>query len=54
MSYRAQAFNVMIASPGDVSSERSIIRESIYEWNVVHSQSRNIALLPVGWDVSIQ
>ena len=50
MSYRAQAFNVMIASPGDVSSERSIIRESIYEWNVVHSQSRNIALLPVGWD----
>lgn len=50
MSYDARVFNVMIASPGDVASERSIIREVIYEWNVVHSKSRNIVLLPIGWE----
>lgn len=40
----------MIASPGDVASERSIIREVIYEWNAVHSKSRNTVLLPIGWE----
>ena len=50
MSYNAVAFNVMIASPGDVASERSIIRDVIYEWNAVHSKLRNIVLLPIGWE----
>ncbi|MCF7354705.1 MULTISPECIES: DUF4062 domain-containing protein [Vibrio] len=50
MSYEAKVFNVMIASPGDVSSERAIIRDVIYEWNAVHSETRNIVLLPVGWE----
>lgn len=50
MSYDAKAFNVMIASPGDVASERSIIRDVIYEWNAVHSNTRKIVLLPIGWE----
>jgi len=50
MSYEAKVFNVMIASPGDVASERNIIREMIYEWNAVHSRARKIVLLPVGWE----
>jgi len=50
MSYNSTVYNVMIASPGDVASERAIIREVIYEWNVVHSESRKIVLLPVGWE----
>lgn len=50
MSYEAKVFNVMIASPGDVASERTIIRDVIYEWNAVHSESRNIVLLPAGWE----
>ena len=50
MSYEAKVFNVMIASPGDVASERTIIRDVIYEWNAVHSESRSIVLLPVGWE----
>lgn len=50
MSYSALVFNVMIASPGDVASERSIIREVIHEWNVVHSRARNIVLLSIGWE----
>jgi len=50
VSYEAKVFNVMIASPGDVASERTIIRDVIYEWNAVHSESRSIVLLPVGWE----
>ncbi len=50
MSYSAEVFNVMIASPGDVASERSIIKDVIYEWNAVHSKSKDTVLLPVGWE----
>lgn len=50
MSYTANTFNVMIASPGDVASERAIIRDAVYEWNAVHSGIRKIVLLPVGWE----
>ena len=49
MSYKANTFNVMIASPGDVASERAIIRDVVYEWNAVHSGTRKIVLLPIGW-----
>lgn len=50
MSYTATTFNVMIASPGDVASERAIVRDVVYEWNAVHSGARKIVLLPVGWE----
>ncbi len=50
MSYDAKVFNVMIASPSDVASERSIVREVIYDWNAVHSERESIVLLPVGWE----
>jgi hypothetical protein len=50
MSYAARTFNVMIASPGDVASERAIVRDVVYEWNAVHSNSRKLVLLPVGWE----
>jgi hypothetical protein len=50
LSYQATTFNVMIASPGDVASERAIVRDVIYEWNAVHSASRRLVLLPIGWE----
>lgn len=50
MGYDARVFNVMIASPSDVASERSIVRDVIYDWNAVHSERENIVLLPVGWE----
>lgn len=50
MSYQATAHNVMIASPGDVQSERNIVREVIHEWNAIHSESRRIILMPLGWE----
>ena len=50
MSYNSKVYNVMIASPSDVPSERTIIRDVIYEWNAVHSEQRNIVLMPIGWE----
>ncbi len=50
MSYTATIFNVMIASPGDVASERAIVRDVVYEWNAVNSGARKIVLLPIGWE----
>lgn len=50
MSYKAEVYMIMIASPGDVDDERNIIREVLYEWNVVYSKVRNIVLLPVAWE----
>lgn len=40
----------MIASPGDVSEERNIIRDVIHEWNDIHSRFSNCVLRPAGWD----
>lgn len=50
MSYPAQVFNVMIASPSDVAAERGLVREIVHEWNAVHSFTRRIVLQPVGWE----
>lgn len=50
MSYDARVFNVMIASPGDVGPERNIVREVVYEWNTVHSYTKHVVLMPVGWE----
>ena len=41
---------VMIASPSDVSEERGVIRDVIYEWNAVHAEDRHVVLMPVGWE----
>jgi hypothetical protein len=48
--YRAKVFNVMLASPGDVATERRMARDAIHEWNSIHSESRSIVLMPVGWE----
>lgn len=53
MAYNAKVFNIMIASPSDVGSERNIVREVIHDWNAIHSEVRNIVLLPVGWETHL-
>ncbi|MBY2910577.1 hypothetical protein [Rhizobium leguminosarum] len=50
MSYAATVLKVMIASPGDVVTERTLIREVIHEWNATHSDQHKVVLLPVGWE----
>ena len=48
--YKAFVLNVFLASPSDVPEERQIAREIILDWNNIHSASRNIVLLPIGWE----
>lgn len=50
MGFKADVFNVMIASPSDVAAERKAVREIIYEWNVRHADELKKVLLPVGWE----
>src|SRR5690606_19975802 len=50
MSYAAQVFRVLIASPGDVSEERDIAVRIIQEWNDLNSAERRLVLLPLRWE----
>lgn len=50
MSYKATVLSVMIASPGDVTEERNLIRDIIHEWNDINSKATECVLLPVGWE----
>jgi len=52
MSYNANVYNVMLASPSDVTEELKIAREVILDWNNVNSYSRKIVLLPINWQYS--
>jgi len=40
----------MIASPGDVTEEREIIRAVIHDWNDVNATASKVVLSPVGWE----
>lgn len=50
MTYQATVVNVMIASPGDVATERQNIRDVCHEWNAIHGQDRQLVLMPLGWE----
>lgn len=50
MSYEATVYKVLIASPGDVAEERSVVSAAIYTWNTQHSEPTGAVLLPVGWE----
>jgi hypothetical protein len=50
MPYRALVVKVMVVSPKHCDRQRTLIRALIHEQNVMHSQHRNLVLLPVGWD----
>jgi hypothetical protein len=50
MPFSATVYNVLIASPSDVPSERLAIAQSLHEWNSLHAQSQGIMLQPVMWE----
>jgi hypothetical protein len=50
MSYKADVYNVMLASPSDVNEERQVAREIILDWNNINSRTRKIVLLPISWE----
>jgi len=50
VSFYAEVWKVMIASPKDVAAERQVIREAINDWNAANSEQdddRSVVLLPV-------
>ena len=47
--YRANVFNVMIASPSDVVRELQTVVELIAEWNSLHSEETGCVLMPIHW-----
>ena len=50
MAYQAKVIPIMLASPGDVSEERDVIREIIHDWNDVNAIASRTVLSPVGWE----
>lgn len=50
MSYSAQVFRILIASPSDVADEREIAVKIIQEWNDLNSAERQLVLLPLRWE----
>jgi len=50
MSYNATVYKVMIASPKDVEHECKLARQAINKWNALHSEDKEVVLLPIGWD----
>ena len=50
MSFRAQTYRVLIASPSDLTEERQAVTDAITEWNAEHASAEEIVLLPVRWE----
>ena len=50
MGFQANVLKVMIASPGDVAAERTIVTEELYRWNNANAVARGLMLHPVKWE----
>jgi hypothetical protein len=50
MPRNARCYDVLIASPGDVQSERQIAVECIEDWNTQHSRATEVILQPRRWE----
>ena len=48
--HSAIVFNVLIASPSDVSEEREVVTKAINDWNATHYSTTGILLHPVKWE----
>jgi hypothetical protein len=50
MPFRATVYRVLIASPGDVLTDRDAVERAIIEWDDEHAHDRNAVFLPVRWE----
>jgi hypothetical protein len=50
LPFSATVFNVLIASPSDVPTERDAIAKSLHEWNSLNAKETGKVLLPVMWE----
>ncbi|MDR2372830.1 MAG: hypothetical protein LBD77_01740 [Bifidobacteriaceae bacterium] len=44
--FQAVVLRVMVASPSDVQSARTVIESALHEWNTVSAGGRGVLLLP--------
>jgi hypothetical protein len=51
MPRSSAVYEVLIASPGDVSDERTILGEVIEDWNSSNSRARRISLQALRWEL---
>lgn len=49
MSFQATVFNVMVGSPSDTASAWTVISDLLARWNSMHSQEKQIVLLPMSY-----
>lgn len=50
MSFKAEIYRVLIASPSDLAEERRAATEAINDWNAQHASAEGTVLLPVKWE----
>ncbi|MFS0558563.1 hypothetical protein [Brevibacillus sp. 179-C9.3 HS] len=52
MSFSANVYRVLIASPSDVTEEREAIRNTINLWNTKNAEHYNLIYLPTMWETN--
>ncbi|MED1783583.1 hypothetical protein P4V43_17330 [Brevibacillus fortis] len=52
MSFSANVYRVLIASPSDVKEEREAIRNTINLWNTKNAEHYNLIYLPTMWETN--
>lgn len=50
VSFDAKVVRVLIASPGDTGSARSVLKGALEDWNSLHAEETKVMLLPVLWE----
>lgn len=50
MTYQANVYRIFLASPSDVTEERSLFPTILDEWNALHSSHEGAVLLPIKWE----
>jgi hypothetical protein len=50
MSFHAETYRVLLASPSDLAEERQAATDAINEWNAQHAMAEGVVLLPVKWE----
>jgi hypothetical protein len=50
MSFKAEIYRVLIASPSDLAEERKVATDAINDWNSQYALAESVVLLPVKWE----
>lgn len=50
MSFMAETYRVLVASPSDLAEERQSATEAINDWNAEHAVAEAVVLLPIKWE----